>query len=96
MKEPEERKMCINCANYIRHYVLAVGGKKFIEIDCGHCAKDTRRKRLSSKAGCDKWENCEVIKERRKESIENTLTQMMNKIRDIAQVVEFFKEREER
>jgi len=79
--DTEIEKSCKNCRYYCQHYVKS--DKKFVAANCGHCKKRVGK----SLEICRHWESMEIVLEKRKRSIINTIEDMAKRLNEITEVL---------
>lgn len=81
--ENEEKRVCENCAWYLRHYIKQA--KQFKAIYVGHCGhSDIRKKAMTL---CNRWEPMKIAKEKKVQSIRRYLISVSNQLKKLVEVL---------
>ncbi len=85
-----KNKSCENCAHFFQHYGWICS--QFQTIYCGHCIKrkltPKEKRSFPFSEGCEEWQPKEQEIAKRKESIQDTLRFMTERIDEIAMLLE--------
>ena len=89
MKIYVAEKSCANCSFYSQHF--SKWETCYRPVNCGHCLNlnvDKKSKKTVPFYVCEYWEDIEIKKEARKQTIKETLRAMSERLNEIALILE--------
>lgn len=85
-KQPQE-KTCKKCKYFLQHYIKH--NTRFDTVCCGHCTnKNIKKFKPKYNEECEFWEDNAIIIEERKQSINETIEFMCDRLHQIALILE--------
>ncbi len=86
------KQKCVECKHYVQHYIKS--GTAFRAACCGHCtckernSKQQNKYRLPDIGSCELWEPVDSDSETGRVQIERALSDIANKLNDIANILQ--------